>query len=412
MPRIRRVFPADDDHRIDLPRQLLHLGLILLGGVADRVEDLDLFANLKRPYNDLRKACEGLRRLREESQPFFGEPVEKLLDLGKRFCDEDFAPRVTDHRLGLRMIGITDHHHLIALIDQLFGISLRIGDEGTGGVNHLQPGLFGIVHQLGRSDPVRPEDDRAARLDIRQRRYGFHPHLRHPLDDLRVVNERPKAMDVTGMRCCGVKRHLHRTLHPKTKPTLLRNDHFHDHTLPFLFPCTLPPCGHELLPFPLFPIEQVEDGLNFCTICKTGVAFALVEVLGRFVSPAPLRHEGIPDQDFLVIGLTAMLKTPLKDFFICPTPQGSIADVRISHLQKAAAASIEPNAEIFVVIVRKLPCRHQSDFLEHPGKVNEATDLGVGAARGCHVEVTSGIDQSMPFGIGDRIAEFLCRIQP
>ncbi len=82
-----------------------------------------------------------------------------------------------------------------------------------------------------------------------------------------------------------------------------------------------------------------------------------------------------------------MFKTPLKNLFISAPLLNPLPDAWISHSQKTAASSIKTDPEIFVIIAGKLAGRHQPDFIEHPGEINDATHLVIGAARElCHAE--------------------------
>src|SRR5579859_6978260 len=103
---------------------------------------------------------------------------------------------------------------------------------------------------------------------------------------------------------------------------------------------------------PLVDFVIIEKGRQVRPIFQAALMFIVLEFLAgsiRFVAPPPFTKEGAPDEDLLLIRLSAVREAPLQDFLVGPSLQNPRAKSCIFHSQETGATSIEAIAQIGMI---------------------------------------------------------------
>lgn len=144
------------------------------------------------------------------------------------------------------------------------------------------------------------------------------------------------------------------------------------------------------MPFVL--VDKVKHGFHTAICAEASLIEPEYQPVLCFIPPTALRHEGIPDQDFFLIGFPSIGKGPIKKLIVaaareCPLPKGIIID-----FQKAHAATVESAAlvtQLFRVVRRKFSLRMKANLIQHAAKMDDATNHIMGTAETrnvCHAE--------------------------
>src|SRR5581483_4069976 len=132
-------------------------------------------------------------------------------------------------------------------------------------------------------------------------------------------------------------------------------------------------------------IDIIENRLHIGAIFKTAFAQPALQNLGRFIVPAALPHELVPDLDLLVRWFAAMLEAPFENFLVAAAFLHARDDRRVFDPQKVNDASIKADAEILLKIRGQLPRCVQTDFVEHAREVKNAAHFFMRTAKAGNV---------------------------
>ena len=134
--RVRAVLRADHQHEVDVPRELAHRALPVLGGVADVVgvrPDHGREA-LAQPPDHLARVVDAERGLGDEGDALGVGELEPV-DVPGRGDEVDAPVDVADRALDLGVAGVADQHDLAALPGVAPPLDVDLADERAGGVD-------------------------------------------------------------------------------------------------------------------------------------------------------------------------------------------------------------------------------------------------------------------------------------
>jgi hypothetical protein len=111
---------------------------------------------------------------------------------------------------------------------------------------------------------------------------------------------------------------------------------------------------------------------------------AFLEVAVGYVAPAAFNQKHIPDLALFIRAGAAFFVAPGQALFVGFSREYLWSEVGVANSQKAAAAGVEHARQTVTVVLDifggEFADGVQTDLVEHAAEVNEAADLGVGAA--------------------------------
>jgi len=136
-------------------------------------------------------------------------------------------------------------------------------------------------------------------------------------------------------------------------------------------------------PAALINLVVVEEGQNARSIGQPAGRFVSLQLLSRaiiLVAPTALEHELVPHQHLLRTRTGSKFKAPAQNFIIGPAFQHAVPQDRILDPDKAAAPAIEAGAQVGMVIGAQNTSGVETNFVNHPGEIDDAARAVVGAA--------------------------------
>jgi hypothetical protein len=134
----------------------------------------------------------------------------------------------------------------------------------------------------------------------------------------------------------------------------------------------------------LIDIIVVKEGENIGPVGQSAGSFVSLQFHGRavvLVTPSALEHELVPHEYLLVGRSPGLLEAPSQDVVVSAVSQDSFTQGRILDSKKAAAPAIEAGAEVCMKIGTQGSSSAKTDFVQHPGEIDDAPRAIVGAAR-------------------------------
>ena len=153
---------ADDDHQVDLAGGLDGVLLAADRDRADGVDDLQLVAAADHERGQLLELPGRLGALADQRHPLLardlGLPVVLLVD-------DDRVGGEAEQADNLRVARRAEEHDRVAVLDQPQELALLLDHPGARAVDDLEAARLGAFHDV-RPDPVGPDDDRRAVVDV------------------------------------------------------------------------------------------------------------------------------------------------------------------------------------------------------------------------------------------------------
>jgi len=139
----------------------------------------------------------------------------------------------------------------------------------------------------------------------------------------------------------------------------------------------------------LIGIEQIKPGKDIRSRFQACCALIRLQSLAAAIFPAALPHEGIPYLDVLFAGLASVLETPTQDLQIGATTQRALLYCAVPDFEESGATRVEivPLFAPRVVIGGQHASRLESDFVEHPAEVDNATNFIICASQSWNLHV-------------------------
>ena len=160
--RVRARAAADDDHQVDLARQLHRVFLPADRDRADRVHDLELVGARDHEGRQALELPGRLGGLADEGHPLpprdGGLPLLFLVDDDRIGCEAEQAD-------DLGVLRRPEQDDRVALLDEPAQFALLLDDPGAGAIDDLEAALVGALQDV-RPDAVGPDDDRGAVVHV------------------------------------------------------------------------------------------------------------------------------------------------------------------------------------------------------------------------------------------------------
>jgi len=128
-------------------------------------------------------------------------------------------------------------------------------------------------------------------------------------------------------------------------------------------------------------VDVVHEGQNMVSITKSRLLNPASESLGQIVAESPGPHVGVPPGELVIRALEAIFPGPGEGFRVAGTVLDKIRELRIVHAKELAGPEVHAGAQIVVVIFLELSCGVKADLVAETGKVDQAIDFKLGAAR-------------------------------
>ena len=114
--------------------------------------------------------------------------------------------------------------------------------------------------------------------------------------------------------------------------------------------------------------------LDIIPFGETALLFHLSQSLGGEIVPSELARELVPNHLVNFVQAPPVLVAPFEDFLVRAAFENPLLKFRIIDVQEPAAPLVGAFAEIGVKVSAQFASRVQSDFVEHPREVAQATD--------------------------------------
>src|SRR5262249_10682973 len=143
-----------------------------------------------------------------------------------------------------------------------------------------------------------------------------------------------------------------------------------------LHSCSPPSISPDFgIPAALVHLDEVKISEHLAIISHAKFRDHLSEDPGLIIMPASFANETVVNQNLLLRDLPTIGKAPVENFRVGFSRKHLFSNIFVTDPKIPARTAIESLSQPFLVILRKLALRMQSNFGAHPGKVKNPARL-------------------------------------